>query len=192
MKPVTAIKTGFAKSFQLKGRASRAEFWWFTAFAMVVAGLATLGDMALFPVGLGHQPGVPDHIVAPLVKTPLSWLALILVGPASLAVAARRLHDSSLSALLVGATVLSLIAYAGVYRWVFQPTALPGPDAFASVQDITTGIEETSDRLSAATPTLRALALGSTALQLLLLILCLRPSTPGPNRFGAVPAGGQA
>ena len=29
MGPLDAIKTGFAKSFQFSGRASRAEFWWF-------------------------------------------------------------------------------------------------------------------------------------------------------------------
>ncbi len=28
MGPATAIKTGFAKSFQFTGRASRSEFWW--------------------------------------------------------------------------------------------------------------------------------------------------------------------
>ncbi|MEY1554507.1 DUF805 domain-containing protein [Yoonia sp. R2331] len=33
MGPIAAIRTGFAKSFQFEGRATRSEFWWFAAFA---------------------------------------------------------------------------------------------------------------------------------------------------------------
>ncbi len=32
MGPAQAIRTGFAKSFQFSGRASRPEFWWFAPF----------------------------------------------------------------------------------------------------------------------------------------------------------------
>ncbi len=31
MGPAQAIRTGFAKSFQFSGRASRSEFWWFAS-----------------------------------------------------------------------------------------------------------------------------------------------------------------
>ena len=32
MGPLDAIKTGFARSFQFRGRATRSEFWWFATF----------------------------------------------------------------------------------------------------------------------------------------------------------------
>ena len=35
MGPAQAIRTGFAKSFQFSGRASRPEFWWFAPFGFV-------------------------------------------------------------------------------------------------------------------------------------------------------------
>jgi uncharacterized membrane protein YhaH (DUF805 family) len=35
MSPTQAIKTGLAKSFQFKGRASRAEFWWFAGILLI-------------------------------------------------------------------------------------------------------------------------------------------------------------
>ncbi len=35
MGPAQAIRTGFAKSFQFSGRASRAEFWWFAPVALI-------------------------------------------------------------------------------------------------------------------------------------------------------------
>lgn len=190
MTPVAAIKTGFAKSFQVKGRASRPEFWWFTAFATLMAALVAFADMALFPTGLGHKAGVPEHIVAPLIAHPLSWLAVILLAPASLCVAIRRLHDSNLSAAALVASVVSVLAYAGLYQWTFQQAQPVQTSAFASVEELTADLDATSDRLDRAAPALRALAWGSMALQVLLLLLCLRPSSPHTNRFGPLPAGG--
>ena len=185
-----AITTGFAKSFQVKGRASRPEFWWFTAFATLMAALVAFADMALFPTGLGHKAGVPEHIVAPLIAHPLSWLAVILLAPASLCVAIRRLHDSNLSAAALVASVVSVLAYAGLYQWTFQQAQPVQTSAFASVEELTADLDATSDRLDRAAPALRALAWGSMALQILLLLLCLRPSSPHTNRFGPLPAGG--
>ena len=39
MGPLDAIKTGFAKSFDFKGRASRSEFWWFYLSTALVLNL---------------------------------------------------------------------------------------------------------------------------------------------------------
>ncbi|WP_108813768.1 DUF805 domain-containing protein [Loktanella sp. Alg231-35] len=36
MGPLEAIKTGLAKSFQFKGRASRSEFWWYYIFGSLI------------------------------------------------------------------------------------------------------------------------------------------------------------
>ena len=40
MGPLDAIKTCLAKSFQFKGRASRAEFWWFACALFIITILA--------------------------------------------------------------------------------------------------------------------------------------------------------
>lgn len=48
MGPAAAIKTGFAKSFQFRGRTSRSEFWWFSGFVLVIIGIVIWLDYALF------------------------------------------------------------------------------------------------------------------------------------------------
>ncbi|MEO0905038.1 MAG: DUF805 domain-containing protein, partial [Pseudomonadota bacterium] len=48
MGPLDAIKTGFAKSFEFKGRASRSEFWWFAAFVGTIAAALLLPHMSFF------------------------------------------------------------------------------------------------------------------------------------------------
>ena len=93
-----AISTCFAKYATFSGRASRAEFWWFFLFQILVSIVASmLGD-----------------VVAGLVS-----LALLL--PA-LAVGARRLHDIGKSGWwqLIMLTVIGLLLL--IYWWV-QPTS---------------------------------------------------------------------
>ena len=93
-----AISTCFAKYATFSGRASRAEFWWFFLFQILVSIVASmLGD-----------------VVAGLVS-----LALLL--PA-LAVGARRLHDIGRSGWwqLIMLTVIGLLLL--IYWWV-QPTS---------------------------------------------------------------------
>lgn len=96
-----AVFTCFSKYARFSGRASRAEFWWFTLFQLVVSvASAVLGDT-----------------LAALVS-----LALLL--PA-LAVSSRRLHDIGKSGwwqllMLTGIGVLLLI-----YWWVL-PTSEAG------------------------------------------------------------------
>ena len=93
-----AISTCFAKYATFSGRASRAEFWWFFLFQILVSIVASmLGD-----------------VVAGLVS-----LALLL--PA-LAVGARRLHDIGKSGWwqLIMLTVIGLLLL--IYWWV-QPAS---------------------------------------------------------------------
>ncbi|HEY3048296.1 MAG TPA: DUF805 domain-containing protein [Polaromonas sp.] len=92
-----AISTCFAKYAAFSGRASRAEFWWFFLFQMLVFVAASM---------------VSDLVYG------LASLGLLLP---SLAVATRRLHDIGKSGwwqliMLTGIGLLLLI-----YWWV-QPT----------------------------------------------------------------------
>lgn len=78
MRPAQAIKTGLAKSFQFKGRASRTEFWW---FAPVALGLAIASVWILLPRVIAIA-WFTKFIIAFLALTPL-W-----------ACGARRLQDT--------------------------------------------------------------------------------------------------
>jgi uncharacterized membrane protein YhaH (DUF805 family) len=72
---VVAVRLGFQKYFEFKGRSTRAEFWWWALF--VLLGNLLLG-VASFVVGVGD-----------LLSTLFQFGTLI----PSLALGARRLHD---------------------------------------------------------------------------------------------------
>ncbi len=84
MGPIQAITTCFAKSFQFSGRASRAEFWWFTLFVNVVLLVA----FGVFDVWLYGIDLYDEHSIAPATEL----LCVVMFFPAT-AVTMRRLHD---------------------------------------------------------------------------------------------------
>lgn len=83
----TAVKTCFQKYATFEGRASRPEFWWFM----------------LFLVGV--------NFVLNLVSDMLGLLFSLATIVPSLAVGARRLHDTGRSGWwqLIGITIIGLI-----------------------------------------------------------------------------------
>ncbi len=90
MDPLYAVERTLGRYADFSGRASRAEFWWWT-LALVVGffGLATLDGF--FLIGLmGGQPPVDPGFPVTLPA------ALALITP-HLAVSVRRLHDAGLS-----------------------------------------------------------------------------------------------
>lgn len=92
---VTAVKTCFGKFATFEGRACRSEFWFYTLFIFIASVVLQLIDAA---TGIG-------------VLSPIFALATLIP---SIAVAARRLHDTDRSGWwyllvfvpLVGAIVL--------------------------------------------------------------------------------------
>ena len=82
-----AIMTCFNKSFDVVGRASRSEFWWF----------------CLFATGYGFAASIIAGIIAFAVSTDLQMVEIIYnllylvfylpIFPASICVTTRRLHD---------------------------------------------------------------------------------------------------
>ena len=134
--PIAYIQKCFRLYADGKGRARRAEYWWWTLFSVGALVLATVIDM---------QFGT-DYSGAPLypVTTGLVWLALLAPG---ISVTSRRLHDINLSgwfaAALAGVSiiggavstefavggVISLLAAAGaIVVGVMPPT--PGENQF--------------------------------------------------------------
>ena len=87
-----SVKKTWGKYAQFRGRSSRAEFWWWILFVAIVniltgvilSLLQNLNSSLLTNIG---------WVVATII-----WLALIIP---TIAVAARRLHDRSLTAWLL-------------------------------------------------------------------------------------------
>ena len=89
---VEAVQSCFKQYVGFSGRARRSEYWWFALFGLIVGIAANLIDAMLGTVSDDTNVGVVGTIVS---------LALLLP---SLAVAIRRLHDTSRSGwwILIG------------------------------------------------------------------------------------------
>lgn len=93
--PLTAVNLAFVNFFNFKGRATRAEFWWFTLFVMVAGlGLLALDAMTLMPIVLAED----YQALASLGFFDLYYpvFALLTAIP-YLSLSVRRLHDVGVS-----------------------------------------------------------------------------------------------
>ena len=78
---VGAIQFGFRRYFDFRGRSTRAEFWWWVLFTVIVVIGLTLVDVSLGTYDHEHDSGL------------LSGLFRLATLIPSLSVGARRLHD---------------------------------------------------------------------------------------------------
>ena len=81
-----SIETCFKKSFQIKGRASKSEFWWFALFYFI----------AIFLLAM--------------INETLAIIFLLIILPASICVTVRRLHDQDKSGFFY---FIGIIPYVG-------------------------------------------------------------------------------
>ena len=100
-----AVSSCFRKYATFRGRASRAEYWWFVLFELLVFGAAAI---------LGGITGSSE-----LTTFLLPASILVFVLP-SLAVTVRRLHDTGRSGWLY---LIALIPFGGIVLLVFTATA---------------------------------------------------------------------
>ncbi len=124
----TAIRTVFGKYATFDGRARRSEYWWWALFAALV-------QLALYAIALvilvatadddgGTRPGL------------LGWIPLLVVSLAlalpSIAVAVRRLHDTSRSGwwLLIGVIPLLNVVTSLVLLVFYLQDSTPGPNRY--------------------------------------------------------------
>ena len=111
---MTAVQTVLSKYATFTGRARRSEYWWFVLFYVIVSALATAIDtVAGLPQTGGYGP-----------VTVVATLALLLP---SLAVTARRLHDTGRSGWWM---LLSLIPIGGLVVLFFALQDSKGPNAW--------------------------------------------------------------
>lgn len=166
---------------RFSGRASRAEFWWFFLFMMVLYAVMWI---ALFSFG-----GLATHaeVVSPgrrslgafgafgalgvfAVFVMIFWLAILIPV---IAVQVRRLHDIDRSGWWLGAFwILYLIYIASVFARVLPLGAYDG----------------SSPSLVGA-GALAILALAMFVYSIVLLVFWCLPGTRGANRFGEDPYG---
>ena len=152
MNPIEAVSSVFRNYINFQGRARRSEFWWFALFSFF------------------------SQIVLNWIPF-IGWLyALALLLP-SLAVTARRLHDSDRTAWWM---LLYLVPIVGLMFLVIFFFATIGASALDpwSVNEVRWGILGLFFLIW---------FLASIVSWIALLIFCILPGTAGPNRYGADP-----
>jgi uncharacterized membrane protein YhaH (DUF805 family) len=92
MSPIDAVTSGMKGSTSFDGRASRSEFWWFFLFYMIVNQI--LGTIAV------------------AMDQPALIYAIILLVPAYISVAARRMHDHGKSGWFMLIPIYNLVLFA--------------------------------------------------------------------------------
>ncbi|EAP98653.1 hypothetical protein JNB_00755 [Janibacter sp. HTCC2649] len=88
----TAVATVFRRYAVFSGRSGRPEFWWFVLFSAVVSVAADALDSTLFPTLMSN----PDTGFA-VSGGPLTVIFSLITIVPSLAVSARRFHDTGRS-----------------------------------------------------------------------------------------------
>ena len=89
-----AIRTCLGKYIEVRGRASRHEFWWFVLFLVAGSTAAALADAQLTRMALPDDP-------VPMLRRDgiLSFLFFLAAIPPTFSAAFRRLHDTGRSGM---------------------------------------------------------------------------------------------
>lgn len=164
LSPIGWALRPFKRYAQLSGRASRAEFWWYTLFLMIIyfaLVILVMGSVASLATTNPASTGLGGGMVFIV----LFWLALFIP---TLAVQFRRLHDTDRSGWWLGGFWLVYV----LYMVVLMAAAGAGS---------TSGI--------AGAGIMLVLALAMFGYSILLLVFFCLAGTRGPNRFGEDPYG---
>jgi uncharacterized membrane protein YhaH (DUF805 family) len=107
---VESIRTGFTKYVDFKGCASISEFWWWVLFTII----------ASFAIGLVSQK--------------LSWAFSLLTFLPTIAVTARRLHDTDRSGWLQLIGLIPVIGWIIIIVFCVQDSKQP--NRYCSATDV--------------------------------------------------------
>lgn len=197
-----SIKRGFGGLFRFSGRDTRAQYWPYALFLIVVqlaVGMVmtlrmmwTAATQAFAAVGEARdgQPINPEAMDANMVQAMAGDMQMVMVVSIvvgslftlfMLAATARRLHDRGWSgwwmAIPVGAQLINIFT---VQAWL---AALPDLMARQAAGDIAA-----LDSMAATTGWLRTLAsIASWIIYIVLLIQLVQAGSGQPNRYGAAP-----
>lgn len=189
-----AIKHGLRNLFNLTGRDARQTFWYYSLFLMllrwIVGTIVTVPLMrstmttAFEATRNSTDPEAAATAVQANITAALPQLMVvgIVIGVVTMAMLAaslvRRLHDANLSGWLV---LLPGVPYA------LALASAPSQVAH-TMAVMQSGVHQPGMMLRQTNWSVAAL--GWLALALL-VALAVRPSTPGPNRYGPPPVDGQ-
>lgn len=126
MTAAEAVRTCLGKYATFRGRAGRAEFWWFMAALLLAQILATGVDAALFGAGEAGPEGEPA------AGGPTSALLALATVVPSLAAGWRRMHDvgrPGWHSVLHHLVAFGTLAVTGLIALVTGLAWLPGPGA---------------------------------------------------------------
>jgi uncharacterized membrane protein YhaH (DUF805 family) len=157
------------------GRASRAEFWWFFLFVMILYLVMWIALMTT--IGVSASSERPPSLatigafgIAGIFMV-LFWLVMLI--PA-LAVQVRRLHDTDRSGWWLGAYYLLYVAYMVVVFGSFASLTVPSDGSPPSMGGMAA---------------LSIIGLVFFVYAIVLLVFFCLPGTNGANRFGDDPYG---
>lgn len=121
----TAVKTCFGKYATFSGRATRPEFWWYVLFLFAANIVLSFIDRSLFGWGMmggsyGAGMGPGYGMGWEMSGGPLSGLFSLATILPSLAVSARRLHDTGRSGWWQLLVLIPLIGWIILLIWYAQ------------------------------------------------------------------------
>ena len=104
---IEAVRSAFANYFNFKDRTSRAGYWWFVLFQLILGALATVIDVALF--------GARVEDIGPA-----SGLVTLAIFIPAITAGTRRLHDTGRTGWwqLIAFTVIGIVP---LIYWACQP-----------------------------------------------------------------------
>lgn len=172
--PIQWGLTPLKRYAEFSGRSSRAEFWWFTLFMLIIfmaIWFLMIGSLGgLMSAGADPSAGMLQALGGGAIIIGLLSLAILIP---SLAVQVRRLHDTGRSGWWLGGYYLLYAVYMAM--------------AFSSVAaiDPTAGTEPNMGMFGMT----MVLGLGLFVYMIALLVFYVLPGTTGDNRYGPDPYG---
>lgn len=95
---VDAVASGFRNYFNFKGKASRAEFWYWILFTVLLSLVVGFLDSVVSPSPAPSSDWMQDLEATLSQPTPFTNAASLLLLIPNLSVTARRFHDAGFSA----------------------------------------------------------------------------------------------
>ena len=112
MQPLNALKAAFQNYVNFKDRTSRGGFWWYILAYLIVAMILNIGDSALFGAASAEVSASESGSIRDSSGPLVSLWALVNFIP-SIAICARRLHDTNRSGWL------QLVGLIPLLGWIF-------------------------------------------------------------------------